>query len=490
MDEVTGSGSEKSEAPEDGGLNGSGVIPISGRRGRRQGKVEGVVAPPAKGKPRRAINDLDLVKQFRDTLSGIILEGDPNAWPPFPATYRILEDRQGIRTPLLVDERGVCRLVDPSAVAGALAAYSIGLRSRAPSGELELTVEDAAKIARQWTYCQEPLPEARIAPVAFLSDTGLCWQRTDFDPAPGPTPTWDGLLARCSNAPALEAWIGSLFYADSPRQQYCWLSGQYGGEGKGSLLRFLSRLMGPSYRSEESPKTADKFWTSGLVGARLVAFTDCSDPAVVRNGRIKALTGDDMMRVEFKGRPVAYMEFICKLLFASNHLPEISGSGADTRRIIHVRMEPLEEAERVASGVFDERLWGEREKVIHRCISAFRGVAHMSAIPVDKSDLEDLAASNEEGYADVVLRFFKLEQGAYLLPGDFLYILKELAGFQDRQIAAFKEYLHRQGVRHKQVRAEGGHQRRYLGLTVAEEVRKNHGPRLTTPERAEIRQEF
>lgn len=116
-----------------------------------------------------------------------------------------------------------------------------------------LTVKQAKEAVAYWVSVTPSLP-AIPKIVAEKDFAGLCFHRLpfNFEREKKPTPIFDEFFSRCTNAKAIKAWIGSLLYDNASRQQYVWLHGE-GGDGKGSLTRFLQAILGPSYASTVVP---------------------------------------------------------------------------------------------------------------------------------------------------------------------------------------------------------------------------------------------
>lgn len=326
----------------------------------------------------------------------------------FPAKYALLEDPRRIRSVVMIKAQEVCVPVADDALIDDLIKYSHTELVKGKADALTLSSREAAEIFRIWRATTEPISTEDISPVKELSDKGLCWQRLPFDLTEGETTAFDELFSRVSNGEALKAWIGSLLDAESDKQQYVWLWGP-GSTGKSSLANVLRRMMGPSFRSEQPPEKWDKFWTSSLLGARLVVFPDCNDTKFVTSGLFKSLTGGDMVKIEYKGKQPQTVALHAKYMVLSNHRPEIGSGVEDQRRTIYCGVEELSVGTRILSAnVYLERLWLEASAFLFSCRQLYkRKCPDHGQIPTDTRSVEELTAWNEADLEEAFDKFFE-----------------------------------------------------------------------------------
>lgn len=251
-----------------------------------------------------------------------------------------------------------------------------------------------------YTYPRIDMPKTW----AWADDEALTFHRLPFTGREeGETPTWDELMSRTTNAKPLMAWIGSLFISESARQQYIWLFGE-GGDGKGSVIRFLEAVFGDAFGSEEPPSGDGKrFWTAGLVGKRLVAFTDTNDARWPTSGLFKTISGGDSVRVELKGGKAFTMRLDAKFLFSSNERPDITSRKADLRRVIMCEFSSPAEA----IPDFEARLWAEGGAFLRKCIALYHDLCPGHGnIASDTSAIESWAAAVDDEYQATFDRIF------------------------------------------------------------------------------------
>ncbi len=294
--------------------------------------------------------------------------------------------------------------------------------------ELLLTLRKAREAVEMWLAFAEPIPMSEIKSVRWKSEHGHTWRRLPWDRTEGPTPTWDKILSKMSNASALRQWLGSLFFEEAQQHGYVWVHGM-GNDGKGSMNRFLKRVFGRSYRSKQPPAPGDKFWTYGLIGSRLVVFPDCNSQGFTTGGMFKSLSGGDPVDVEAKGKMSFTTELQCKFLFFSNEKPNISCEDADMRRIIYCEFfEKMKKED--ADPKFEAKLWAEGGAFLTNCVKEY-----LEACPNHeniKSDQEDITAWVSVGEE----KFQNTFDQHFMVPGNELYRTpKGLHGLSAEQLA-------------------------------------------------------
>jgi hypothetical protein len=308
----------------------------------------------------------------------------------FPRAFRVLEPNPATRILLEVRGGDVVAVVPPRHVASVVVDWLAG--ERAP--EFLATYRTAVEIVDYWAAIAPKLADDAIAQLRWPGEVGLTWHRLPWRCVSGVAPTWETVLARMSNAQAFCDWVGSLFDPASSLHQYVWVHGK-GNDGKGAINRFLERVFGPSYRSKHPPRVGDKFWTYGLIGARVVVLPDCDNSDFVRSGFFKALTGGDPIDVEAKGAMSGTVRLGCKFLVFSNERPHVGTSTADQRRIIYCEFTAAGEYD----ASFERRLWDEGGGFLANCIAGYRArYPEHGEIKADKGEIEEIARGNEDEF--------------------------------------------------------------------------------------------
>lgn len=380
-------------------------------------------------------------------------------WRPFPRDFRVVKDDRGDVDYCEVNPVDEVQYVSKTALVNEVVRY---IELDCPHiYETVCKASDVNEILLRFTATTVPLDLSTVRPVREADEPGLTLRRLPWNLTQGPHPTYDELLFRTSNGHALMAWIGSLFFEQSDRQQYVWLYG-HGRNGKGSLTRVLQRIFGPSFATEQPPPRDDKFWTSGLLGKRLVVFPDCNHYSFTTTGLFKSLTGGDRVRIERKNHQPFDAELTCKFMFLSNERPRLSSQEADLRRAIFCEIDPIDKD---FGPDYERLLWEEAPHFLEHCRRYYESVCpNHGSIPVNREATELIAAMAESDYQVVFDKYFvavndagKLERDrAFVEPRRMKHILDQEGGD-----AAFKkhfrEWMERtHGVRYAQIRDSDG----------------------------------
>lgn len=309
-----------------------------------------------RGKKVKKPSQAELLTQVAQHLAGRLCF-DPSL--RFPVRYMAIPVDMGRHLIVQeIDDTGLVKISNRDAVANDVLRWGqfktqFGIKDK----------QTAMKVVDWWLAISEQYP---MPPAFRMADEhGVTFSRLPWVLKPGPTPTWDGMLARLSNAKALKAWIGRLFVPNSPMQQYVWVHGP-GDDGKGCLNRFLERVFGPAYGAMQPRERGDKFWTYALLGKQLVVFPDCNDQAFVSGSLFKSMTGGDSLPFEAKGQMAFTSRINARYMIFSNEKPLISSEKADMRRIIYCSFEERTHEDTVD---FEDRLWNEGGQFLHSCLS-------------------------------------------------------------------------------------------------------------------------
>ena len=186
----------------------------------------------------------------------------------------------------------------------------------------------------------------------------------------------------------LKRFLGYSLTGVTSEQAFMVAHGE-GANGKGTIARVMSQLLGGYYKSAAATTFYKKVETAGhsddlagLRGARLVVASEADEAAKLDEGLIKRLTGEDTIRVAFKNQ--SFFEFTptFKIMLAVNHAPRISGRDFGIWRRVHklpfnykVTIE-----ERLANPDFEKQLMGELEGILAWCVE---GCAEFRRIGLD-----------------------------------------------------------------------------------------------------------
>lgn len=150
------------------------------------------------------------------------------------------------------------------------------------------------------------------------SSTGGCplldaWINLRFSPA-------DGDLFR--------AYVCSIFDVSNHSRQALWLTDN-GQTGKTTVLNAISEALGRQAVATISSNDLNSAFVGSLVyGKRLLIVGDNKNPKLIQSGVIHNILGGDVMNVEFKGQTSFPSPMHCRMLIASNILPDIDTSAA------------------------------------------------------------------------------------------------------------------------------------------------------------------
>lgn len=383
--------------------------------------------------------------------------------PAFPEKIAIIEPDDGERIPIVIDPKTeVCRMVNEAYVVNSILNYVKHELLDKP--EFNLVHNQAIACYRTWLGASATRI-VKPAQLLWADEPGLTWWRLPW-PKPtkvGPMPTWDNLLGRLSNAAALKCWIGSLFDPAANHQQYVWVHGQ-GGDGKGALDRFLQKVFGRSYRSEEPPAPSDKFWTYFLIGAKLVSFADCNAQGFPASGRFKSLCANDAIRCEIKGGRAFTMRLNCRFIFYSNEKPSLSTEKADMRRVIFCAFEPRPVGE-LDDPSFEARLEAEGGDFLAECLGAYQmSNPNHGMIVAEMDKIHAWASTYEDDFEAILNSNFLICEGSYVTADRMVEMTKQQLK-NPRLYSSFIAYLERvYGVVSDREYFDGRRTRLYRGL--------------------------
>lgn len=136
-------------------------------------------------------------------------------------------------------------------------------------------------------------------------------------------PSWLRFIEECkSDAVLLQEAGGYPLLPGYPWQKAIMLLGG-GGQGKSVFLRVLAEILNTDNVSAASLQTLvdNRFGTNSLYGKLANMAGDIPDMAMSNTAIFKALTGDDQIRAEEKGKPAYEFWNKAKLTFSANALP-------------------------------------------------------------------------------------------------------------------------------------------------------------------------
>jgi hypothetical protein len=295
--------------------------------------------------------------------------------------------------------------------------------------------------------------------ISFKSSNDLTFKRLDFDPVDGESKVFDEFLCRCDNPEALCAYIWSLFDEKSYNQQYLYIYGD-GGDGKGTLIRFLQRIFEESFISMEAPTYNDRYYTSALVNKRIIAIPDLSDKKIFSNPIFKNITGGEPVKIEFKYKNTTSTTLDCKFIIASNLVPTIKNINAEKRRIIPCHISSIKNE---YDSAYLEKLWSERSAILYKCKEAYLKLASKhTPIKSSQKSLDAILNNRNEVFNNIFESKYTLGEGK--IKQEVLYnelhTLVKRYGFD---FSDFKDWLEKE-KRLKVVRSSPYSKRYYKGI--------------------------
>lgn len=148
-----------------------------------------------------------------------------------------------------------------------------------------------------------------------------------------------------------------------------WLVGQK-DSGKSTFISLLKDLMGSLHGTIDLTQLGtNRFLLSGIVGKRVVTFTEASGSSVLPDALYKALTGgSDEIYADVKNKDAISFRPEAKIWWAMNEKPRITDrSGATMRRIVIIPFNrTIPESERISD--LEWRLHNERSGIFNKMV--------------------------------------------------------------------------------------------------------------------------
>lgn len=413
--------------------------------------------------------------ELAHTIASVI-DGKTFRFPsPWKHKFKVIEPAIGARLIVQEGDEQEIHEVNLDHVAHCVVAWT----RRQDDPEMLLTFRKAREVVETWLAFAQPIEDIKY--VRWKGEPGYTWRRLPWVRGDGKTPTWDLIMSKMTNAAAFRQWLGSLFFDEARQHQYVWIHGQ-GNDGKGSMNDVLADVFKRAYRSKQPPAMGDKFWTYGLVGARLVVFPDCNNQTFTAGGLFKTLTGGDPVDVEAKGKMSFTTRLGCKFLFLSNEKPNISCEDADMRRIIYCEFVRKMRADE-KDPHFKKKLWDEAGHFLSRCIAEYNAACpEHQEIERDKEAIEEWVAVGDEKFQviyDEVLKapaeIYKSHEALRTAPDDvFKYVTispRDMQAFLEnafperREQGQFRDWLYKKyGVQKRRIRRGEMNDFYYIGV--------------------------
>lgn len=345
----------------------------------------------------------------------------------FPASDRrfaSLADDEGRRQMIEIAENKVVRIISDDGLEAAIKDYFTKKLCIKHPTWLWYRTSDLDRTLR-FLRAEAPFIDgSEIAGVATKSHEGYAFHKLDYDlDSTKDFPTFKELFGRMTNAEAVMTWIGSLFDSTSDRSQLVYLFGE-GNNGKGRLVEFLGTAFGAAHIESAVPRDP-RFWTGSVYNKRLVTFGECDDFQFAVGETIKAVTGNDTVVIEKKGKDFRKATAVCKFLFASNVKPAVRGTEAHTRRVIFGEMTPYT-GPHLAPSVYDKKLRDEGHAFLSHCWRLYKKNAEtFGKIQVDAAMMSALVEENTAQFEELIDQYFALDPDLHVKSNQLLALLVE-----------------------------------------------------------------
>lgn len=254
----------------------------------------------------------------------------------------------------------------------------------------------------------EPLP------FTFAGDDRYTFRQLPYVLSPGPIPAIQEFLDRLPNkGETFAAWIGGVFDPKNEGRQLMWLYG-VGEDGKSHIMKSVADVLGKAFAPLPTTGVMSRFFGSEVYGKRLAMRADCNDPRYVTSEIVKALTGNDPIRVEYKGRDAFSWTGSVKLVVTANEAPEFSRSRADITRVIPLQVQPNTKG---ADVMWKANVVKEMPHFLYYCQEMANKHTKNDVIPDIVSEGETEGATAKlagSSYEDIEVAWKRYWEGAYL----------------------------------------------------------------------------
>lgn len=207
----------------------------------------------------------------------------------------------------------------------------------------------------------------------------------NYDPDMLDCPTWykylNSSLVHPDGSPdgslvtLVQEALGYSLTARTDLKSSFWLVGEK-DSGKSTLIAFLKVLMGSLHGTIDLNQLGtNRFLLGGVIGKRVVTFTESESNTVLPDALYKALVGgSDEMYADVKNRDPIVFRPEAKIWWAMNSMPRISDrSGATTRRIYIIPFNRSIAAEKRIPDL-EQRLRGERTAIFNWLLNHYERV--------------------------------------------------------------------------------------------------------------------
>lgn len=193
--------------------------------------------------------------------------------------------------------------------------------------------------------------------------------------------------------------LGYSLTARTDLKSSFWLVGAK-DSGKSTMIAFLKLFLGSLHGTIDLNQLAtNRFLLGGIVGKRVITFTEAETNTVLPDALYKALVGgSDEIYADVKNRDPVVFTPEAKIWWAMNGMPRVTDrSGATMRRIYIFPFNRSIPAEKRISNL-EQRLYAERAGIFNALINHYKRVLHRPGFsPCAQSDEQrrQYAAEND-----------------------------------------------------------------------------------------------
>jgi putative DNA primase/helicase len=224
--------------------------------------------------------------------------------------------------------------------------------------------------------------------------------------------------------------------------------------GKSTIIAFLRSLMGNLHETIDLNQLAtNRFLLAGIVGKRVVTFTEAEGTSFLPDALYKALVGGrDEIYVDVKNKPGISFVPICKVVWSMNGAPRINDrSGATFNRLRVILFDKTIPLDKQTSNL-DELLAKEKAGVFNVLMGDYRRLKNSGVFTRSERSIRWLEQYKRENDTEFVYCSEQLEyEPASRITGQDLYNdyrnWCEQSGFKPKNITQVAKEWRRLGLR-------------------------------------------
>jgi putative DNA primase/helicase len=224
--------------------------------------------------------------------------------------------------------------------------------------------------------------------------------------------------------------------------------------GKSTIVTFMRNMMGNLHATIDLGQLAtNRFLLAGIVGKRVVTFTEADGTSFLPDALYKALVGGkDEIYVDVKNKPGIAFVPVCKIIWAMNGSPRINDrSGATTNRLQVILFDKTIPKDKQIADL-DDILKGEKAGVFNWLMAAYRRLKSSRNFTRSERSIKWLEQYKRDNDTEFVYCTEQLEYDpAHKITGQELYTdyrhWCEQSGFKPKNITQVAKEWRRLGLR-------------------------------------------